>query len=270
VRDLPVGSVGERFEGWMERPAGASDSIPLRGLYQGEAWSQVAPLECALNRAGFEPELFVASAGLGLRPVTSCAPSYSATFATNQQDSVGSSKHETQTWWRLLLEASPTADPSKVFSRPSLFVLSESYATAMDSELTQLAHREDVLVFGGTQTVPSHQRVPADLGLRRELGGTATSINLRTATSWASRLNSPRLVTKQIRTEWDAWVTRVRVTEAFDRQTLGDMDLIGLIRDLRTSNPSITKTRALRMLRDSGVACEQKRFGQLFEKSGRS
>src|SRR3954453_22863547 len=81
VRNLPKRDLSERFEHWTARLAAASDRMPLRALYQGEAWSQVGRLELALRSAGFEPTVLVASAGLGLQPVTGSASSYSATFA---------------------------------------------------------------------------------------------------------------------------------------------------------------------------------------------
>src|SRR3954471_8469100 len=89
VRNLPKRDLSERFQHWTARLAAASDKIPLSALYQGEAWSQVVRLELALRNAGFGPTLLVASAGLGLQPVTSPAPPYSATFAPAQADSVG-------------------------------------------------------------------------------------------------------------------------------------------------------------------------------------
>jgi hypothetical protein len=268
VRNLPEGDINERFEHWTVRLAAASDKVRLKALYQGEAWSQVARLEVALRDAGFEPTLFVASAGLGLRPLTSSGPSYSATFAAAQADSVGADRTESQAWWRLLLEQS-AVDASAAFAEPTLFVLSESYAHAMTSELSCLRDRDDVLVFGGADIVPPHQRVPADLGLRRALGGTATSINLRMATAWASRLNGRQLVSERIRMEWEAWAREVRIVETYDRQPVTDDALIALIKELRSTEPSISKTRALRRLRDSGVACEQRRFGELFQLSWR-
>lgn len=268
VRNLPEGDLKQRFEHWSVRLAAASDKVQLKGLYRGEAWSQVARLETALRHAGFDPALFVASAGLGLMPLLSFGPSYSATFAAAQADSVGADRTENQAWWRLLLEQSGM-DASAAFAGPTLFVLSESYAQAMASDLNCLRDRDDVLVFGGADIIPPHQRIRADLGLRRALGGTATSINLRMATAWASRLNGGQLVSERIRAEWEAWAHKVRVVETYNRQSLTDDALIALIKDLRITEPSISKTRALRRLRDSGVACEQRRFGELFQLSGR-
>jgi len=268
VRNLPEGDLDERFEHWTARLAAASDKVQLKMLYQGEAWSQVARLEGALRHAGFEPTLLVASAGLGLRNLTSFGPSYSATFAAAQADSVGADRSENQAWWSLLLQQSGM-DATAAFAEPTLFVLSEGYAQAMASELNCLRDRDDVLVFGGADIIPPHQRVRADLGLRRALGGTATSINLRMATAWASRLSGGQLVSERMRTEWETWARKVRVVETYDRQSLTDEALIALINDLRITEPSISKTRALRRLRDSGVACEQRRFGELFQLSGR-
>jgi hypothetical protein len=43
-----------------------------------------------------------------------------------------------------------------------------------------------------------------------------------------------------------------------------DEQLSRLIRRLKGADPDLSATRALRQVRDAGIACEQKRFGQLF------
>jgi hypothetical protein len=46
-----------------------------------------------------------------------------------------------------------------------------------------------------------------------------------------------------------------------------DAQLSRLIRKLKTADPGLSATRALRQVRDVGIACEQKRFGHLFSES---
>jgi hypothetical protein len=43
-----------------------------------------------------------------------------------------------------------------------------------------------------------------------------------------------------------------------------DDEISGLIDQIILDDPTISATRALRRIRDDGVACEQKRFGGLF------
>jgi hypothetical protein len=46
-----------------------------------------------------------------------------------------------------------------------------------------------------------------------------------------------------------------------------DAQLSRLIRKLKSADPGLSATRALRQVRDAGIACEQKRFGQLFSEA---
>jgi hypothetical protein len=46
-----------------------------------------------------------------------------------------------------------------------------------------------------------------------------------------------------------------------------DAQLSGLIQKLKSAQPGLSATRALRHVRDAGIACEQKRFGQLFREA---
>ncbi|CAM5715916.1 hypothetical protein SVIOM74S_09450 [Streptomyces violarus] len=43
-----------------------------------------------------------------------------------------------------------------------------------------------------------------------------------------------------------------------------DENVIAFIRESLAQNPSYSRTRLLRMLRDQGLACEQKRFAELY------
>jgi hypothetical protein len=46
-----------------------------------------------------------------------------------------------------------------------------------------------------------------------------------------------------------------------------DAQLSRLIRKLKSAHPGLAATRALRQVRDAGIACEQKRFGHLFREA---
>jgi hypothetical protein len=270
ARHLPLGSLADRADTWRHRLCSAVDNRPLRRLYQGEAWTQVEALERAAWAVGYEPRVLVTSAGLGLRAVDSCGPPYAATFSPGHADSVGRHRGEAQQWWRHLRAAPEALDPDTELRGRVLLVLSAAYAAALAQDLHQLASRgDDALVVGGADDVGGLPRVAADKSLRQQLGGTATSLNLRTAQAWLERTgNGGVLYSRSDRAAWDGWVATVRRVERWDRRRISDEEVLSFIRQATGKDPELSRTRALRHLRDSGWACEQRRFAVLFEQAG--
>jgi len=241
--------------------------MPVDLLYAGDAWRRTEAVLSAAASAGFEPMLFVASAGLGLVGASSLAPAYGATFATGHADSVAGSVAGNRDWWahfagsggNTLLEVSGDA---------VLVVLSTAYASALDADLAELAEtRGDHLLVGGSRVLPGLARIRSDLGLRHALGGTSLSLNLRMAEAWLRGLTEPKLTDASRLKCWVAWAEEVRRTEHYDRKSMTDVQVLEFIHLLKGKQPTVLRTRALRLLRDSGHACEQKRFANLFAQS---
>ncbi|MGC4109606.1 MAG: hypothetical protein QM747_04100 [Nocardioides sp.] len=265
LRSLGAGGLDARASAWSRRIDAARSRLPLRSLYRGETWAQVAELERAAERAGFRPHLLVASAGLGLVDAETKAPAYGATFSSGHADSVGETVYENQQWWSALNAPKHAIDSA--LAGPTVLILSKTYADAMAPALAAITGRRDVLVFGGSNAIAASARIPADLGLRRALGGTANSLNLRTARAWFDLLPHPDIALYRQHPKWAAWVSDTRQSDHYDRTPLSDAALESYVQRVRTEDPTISRSRALRLLRDSGLACEQKRFAQLFESS---
>ncbi len=265
ARALPSDSVEKRVQQWRRRVDEASPSSALIDLYQGEAWQQARGLADDAAKLGFKVRLLVASAGLGLRDVNSKGPAYAATFAGGHQDTVVPPGPESQVWWKAL-EAFADADSlAKIADDRVLLVLSENYARAMHGDLEELAGRGgDLLLVGGAKTIEGLPRLPADMGLRRQVGGTASSITLRMARRWLAQRESHDVYDLQDARRWSSWAGSVSSLERYDRQPVSDAEVRAHVVRLKTTDPSLSATRALRILRDAGIACEQKRFGQLF------
>lgn len=266
ARSLPSADLDARFGAWSHKIQGASQRVPLLGLYQGEAWLQAKGLAKDARAQGFEVRMLVASAGLGLRDVTSSGPAYSATFASRQQDSVVDEPQYLSDWWGKLthLPLSTRLRPHRTDA--TLLVLSESYARAMDSDLISLGrYGGDHLLVGGWRDVEGLNRLPADRDLRQTLGGTVSSLCLRMARRWLLTRSTADLCTTRDFADWSRWATRERKVENYQRSPKSDLEIVGIIQTLVASDPSLTATRALRQLRGSGIACEQKRFGSLFK-----
>jgi hypothetical protein len=265
VRSLPAGTSQKRFATWRRRVDEAAPSAVLNDLYQGEAWQQARGLATDATDLGFTVKLLVASAGLGLREALSKGPAYAATFAIGHPDTVAPSGIASRTWWKSLADLDAANSLVETTDDRVLLVLSDSYARAMDDDLTALADRGgDLLLVGGARAVEGMPRLPADASLRRALGGTASSISLRMARRWLAKCSTTELYCPHDAAKWNRWAQSVSHTENFDRIPASDDEVRRLIRDMKSRDPSLSATRALRVVRDSGTACEQKRFGQLF------
>jgi hypothetical protein len=264
--DLPDESVSRRAEVWLERLHRTSSPLrALRELYKGEAWQQSLELERRATLAGFKPVLYVASAGLGLRRTDSKAPGYSATFTMGHADSVAANTADAARWWGALCEAHGVLKLSSLPDVPTLVVLSAAYAGPLRHDVADLARKNpDVLVVGGGAPVPGTKHLTANRALRFALGGSAMSINQRIAGAWIDRLGGRSLTTSDAFAEWDSWVAQVQRVESWDRHPMSDDAVTAAIRSMLTTSPSIAWSPALRALRSSGFACEQKRFKNLF------
>lgn len=264
---LAPAGLHDRFEDWTDRLGSAADRQPLRELYRGDNWHQVLRLQQATERAGFSPETYVVSAGLGLQSVDSLWPSYSATFASRHVDSVAQNGISNSDWWRALNGMPGSADASK-FAPNVLVVMSNAYGAAFHDDLTHIALRsKNVLLFGGHSDIEGINRVAPNGKLRTALGGTLSALNLRSAVRWIELLDAPILWSPKRAAEWGRWSTRIAVDEVYQRERLEDESVMALIVGLRSEDPNVSRSRALRILRDGGYACEQARFAELFTRA---
>ena len=261
ARNLPSSDVRQRARVWSRALRRPQPTTPLIDLYRGESWGQVKRLIALAGEVGYDPSVLVASAGLGIRSVHEEAPAYAATFISGDEDSVAASRDDAREWWSTLPRVA-TGHGGR-----HLWVLSESYSRVIGTDLLEKFAADDLVVFGGSSEMPAHARVHSDRALRRALGGTVTSLNVRMAIQWLllSRASSP--FSARARNVWQDWSEQARYREEYGRQPLSDGAVIEFVATLKEQHPDISKTRALRSLRDSGLACEQDRFSMLYQKA---
>ncbi|MFJ9544155.1 hypothetical protein ACIRPX_44100 [Streptomyces sp. NPDC101225] len=267
ARALPAGGMPQRAAEWARRLRTAPGQRQLEELYQGDQWRCALALTATASQAGFAPRLYVASAGLGLRPVSSLAPSYAATFMPRHADSVVSSTDQAAPWWDHLQRMDGSYGLSQIATTAgrALVVLSQTYAQAMHRELLTLAATgADVVLIGGARDLDGVLRVPANAALRHALGGTLTSLNVRTAATWLEHCTPGRLITPAAQARWDAWATQAARPERYTRTPVSDETVISFIQETKHLHPHASRTRLLRLFRDKGMACEQKRFADLY------
>lgn len=267
ARSLPAFlPLHRRHQLWCDRLAAATPRRPVQALYAGEAWSRTRHLMAAAVQAGFRPQLWVASAGLGLVPADLEVPAYAATFSPGHADTVAGGRAAAGEWWRQFAEFGEGRVLAEVAHSGSVLVVaSATYADALRCDLEQVAAPGgDVLVVGGVSHSDGPARLAPDLGLRQVLGGTATSLNLRMAEAWLQDLDQPRLTDARRRQRWDEWAIRERHMDRPERQPVSDGVVVDFIRALRSVQPRVGYSTALKQFRATGRACEQRRFATLF------
>lgn len=269
VSSLPTDTVGSRLGTWTERIRAGAHRVPLSGLYKGEHWLQAHAVVSAATRAGFEAELWVVSAGLGLQPATASFPAYAATFSAGHEDSVASTGVDRRLWWKGLQKRIGASTLAELGSRGSvLLVLSEVYGSVLTTELCELGQvGGDTLLVGGSEDIPGVHRVPANGSLRRALGGTLTGLNARMATSWLAHCEDGVLTSPATTESWTRWTERSAHRETYNRMPMTDAEVKEFIRASAAEQPGVSRTRLHRLLRESGRACEQKRFANLYSET---
>jgi hypothetical protein len=275
--DVTGHSATQRGHKWISRLAQTGD-VPLLAaleLYAGEHWS-VARRFPALNRPGEEVRLWACSAGYGLIPAEAQIMPYHATLTPRQADSVPGAA---ASWWSLLSEwngpapeyprsirALVTGDPDAVF----MFVLSKNYLRACGADISAASESitdpdRFLIVSAGArlQGDLAAFAVPADARLQAHFSGTRRALNARIG----AHLLSTGIRSKD---EATAHLTRLLAAQPpiprYDRKKQSDREILDLIARRLAQAPETSANRMLREFRDSGLACEQRRFSQLYRR----
>jgi hypothetical protein len=271
------GTLLERFGWWRREIERQQLRLPARTCYAGGSWSQMVAAEKTL---GSRCELWIVSAGLGLIPADLPIPSYSATFISNDPDSVASNKTARSDWWDFLVKWGQTTrgigsisdlareNPKSVI----LMAVSSTYLEVIKNDLIAaqqaLASRDNLLLISaGSKMVPelgvSH--LPINARFEHLVGGARTSLNSRMLRYIVEKHGFRHLSATNIAADMELTAKTLAEPKSFDRSRLTDKEISKFIRDhiKRVSSPSASAS--LRLLRDSGLACEQKRFGRIFK-----
>ena len=265
----------QRGRRWISRLARTEDvpQVAALELYAGEHWS-VARGFAALHRPGEVIRLWACSAGYGLIPAEAPLKPYHATLTPGQADSVPGLP---ASWWSLLSEwpgpapehprtihALVAADPAAVF----MIVLSKSYLRACGADIASA--RESItdpdrlfIVSAGARAEGdlATSIVPADARLQARFSGTRRALNARIAAN---------LLAEGIRGKDEAAAYLARLLAAqppiprYDRKKQSDREILDLIARRLAQAPATSAYRLLREFRDAGLACEQRRFSQLY------
>lgn len=269
--------IATRLRSWTERlTTGDVQTVVAGDLYAGEHWDIARGLPaCAasFNRT----TLWVASAGWGLIRAQARIRPYSAAFAPGHPDSVPDGYRGAQDWWNALTRW-PGPEPAAPRSLAGLIadhsrdrvlvVLSHTYFAACTGDLAEAlragsSNQRVSIISAGAAPDPDFNdwQLQSDARLRRRLGGTLGSINVRIA---AHLLRTGLVEHDAMQRHLRRMLAKAPTLPVYRRQSLTDAQIRQFIRTRRRQDATLSRTSLLRELRDTGMACEQRRFAELF------
>lgn len=277
--------VSDRVAKWAALVSAAPRQFVAADLYAGEYWQTGMDLASCAKSSG-QVSVSVISAGLGLVGIHDKVPMYGATLAARHPDSVlatsdpATSRHVRRQWWdeltntEVLLRNSPRrlVDLGQVGPSTSVMVcVGRDYLDAVATDLTTLAEclgdPQRVMVFASGKPLTGLEKcwVSVSGSLRLLLGGSLLSTNLRAARTVLTKVDNLDLNVDEAR----SIVGTLRATAGglpyFQRRRQRDDVISNWIHGHLVKCPNASKTAALRRYRDEGNACEQARFGRLFD-----
>lgn len=290
--DVDARSAADRCAAWWRLLSGTPARTPARDLYVGDHWSIAKRLPDAARRSGYQPHLWVASAGYGLVPDAALLAPYSATFSVDSPDSIATAGQDprsaSQHWWeqlsrrrvgrddhpRSLTELAERAGSGAIV----MVVASPAYVGALEKDLEGvLRSRKRVRLMLLTSS-PGPEAdalrpfwIPTTAPLRMALGGALTSLHARVARRLLEKIAPADLDAETARQHVSRLASRAPELPTIQRSRSDDDEVRKFIRQALRSSDSNSHTRLLREYRASGRACEQTRFRELFlaERGGR-
>ena len=274
----------------LSRPT-TSVTLPAARLYAGAFWSVVSELPTIARERGIAASLFVASAGYGLVSAEAELKPYSATFSPGPDSVVAdpldrdSRARGLREWWQQLSSwkgprghQGPRRLSQIAKRRPGasiLVIASPVYVRAIADDLLAAAEAlrrpESLVIVSSVSGFPdelAEHLVPSVARLRSGLGGTLGSLHARTARHLLKGASLP-FDASALRTKYERIASRAKPLESNSRERRSDSEVRAFIRS-QLKGDSKSCTALLRVYRDSGFRCEQKRFRNIFTQVCRS
>lgn len=270
---------------WSRLENNKIETVVAENLYAGDHWSTIRKLPAIVEKRGLTSQSWVLSAGYGLVSVTSEIRPYSATFAGSYPDSVTkrvtkviSRKVVLQTWWKEIcaMRSASVIKPRSISdlarrTPDSTFIViaSPDYVLALEEDLLAtfkvLKDKNQLIIISSNSTTLSQSLqdhiVPSTEPIQSIVGGALGSLHARVASlilrkRWDLRADALRERLRKIG-------AKSRSLRKYDRKRLADGEVIKFVRRGLKSSSSISCSALLQQFRDSGFACEQKRFHEL-------
>ncbi len=283
LRNVPGTSIRERIQEWQSRTNRHwKDSVRVADLYAGDHWANVR----AFDSSYFGIDIWVCSAGYGLIHFDDRVTPYAATFSRSHPDSVAAQLPEgdrlsaAQNWWKATASRWKShfgdrprslTDLMAAYPKRSLLVVaSDNYIRAIAGDLREgvscLAEPDQLaIVCAGVRNLDGldENLIPCDARMQSAMGGARRSLNTRLA---AKIIRESRLPPRasSLAKRYQKFLNEQPPLEKYNRQQLSDDEVKAFILKQMRVSPKSQHSPMLRVLRDSNMACEQKRFAKLY------
>jgi hypothetical protein len=111
--------------------------------------------------------------------------------------------------------------------------------------------------------------LPADARLQAKVGGVRQALNARLAAEVLKKYD-PKTGFAPVRARFKRQLAQSKDLIPFNRKPMNDSQIVSFVRQELRRDSTTSRTRLLRKLRDGGMACEQSRFGRIFEQTKES
>jgi len=279
-RELQLASIvsvpEERVAEWRKRLQQVDAPYKrAEDLYVGDHWHSAREAYRLTRRYSGRTELWVISAGYGLIPASKLIKPYSATFATRAADSVwrgmsdGDRRKRLQQWWSALPHERSLSDllaPKE--DGAVVLVAGAAYLTAIDADLEKALDRgtsDERISIISAGTRRNDVCLPVSGRFREALRGTDSALNARLLALLAREAEVHRFDRSAMAAMLNGMASHSPATTRSTGTPLSDEQVADRVRAIRRALPDISRTKALRALRGSGLACEQKRFASIWD-----
>ena len=316
LREIAESDLEKRAEIWWKRLNNSSCSSLQSGnsvsgndkkleainLYVGSYWASIRKLPIMAESIGFDPRLWVISAGYGLISASEKIFSYSATFSKSDKDSVITGKnscpnktHVLQKWWKTISNYAISGDNPRSIGQLIknhsndcfLIVASFDYLSAIEQDLNDglnfLSDLDKLIIITSNKSKIfdgklSKHLIPSDARLQCNKGcpefcekhlikpGIRGAISSNLALKIIEDVKTQDFNASKIKYQIEEFIKQSPQLLSYKRTRLKDDEVRKFIATELNKVPSSSCSFLLRELRNSGQACEQKRFTQLYKK----
>lgn len=273
--------------------------IKVKNLYVGSYWATIRSLPERAETLGFDTVLWVISAGYGLISSDDQIYSYSATFTLGNENSVTNGEHDSNSrnkllrqWWDKISNFSlpGNSNPRKISQLLQensddyfLVIASADYLSAIEEDLLEgikfVPSPNNVVIVTSksfsndnlqNNIIPADARLQCNGDCAKECEkhliprGVRGTISASIAGKIIERAKENGFNAQALKQFVEKSIEESPALINFNRARLDDDEVCKFINAELETSPSASCTFLLRKMRDSGLACEQKRFKSIY------
>jgi len=268
-------SLNEKYN-CFQKNLHSTNKIKAKDLYSSQYWSVVNSIVAQANTLQINLNVWICSAGHGLISWDSLISPYSITFSKDSEDSLGSNENA-QNWWSILSNNSIAVQDKPItftnllqrYNKDKfLMSLSTAYLKATYYDIkVGLQHNPNVSIAsvgGFKENMFDKQILPVDSRMIQHVGGVFSTLNINIIKFLFDCSDIHYFEHEKMVKMLDAILYDTPENIKHQRTTLDDTEIVSFIKS-QSIKENVSKTSLLRQLRDKGYACEQKRFGKIYD-----